>query len=113
MTTPKSKHRLAEEEAKFVEENPDAFWFRTIRGNPNVNIGDKVYYVDNGQIMGCGVVFDIDQGEMQCEATGKIYYGTHLKQRTWIPLKSPVPFKGFQGFRYIDRILGLKEKLEG
>ena len=113
VTTPKSKHHLAKEEAKFVEENPSAFWFRTIRGNPNVQVGDKVYYVDNGQITGCGVVFDIDQGEMQCEATGKIYRGTHLKQRKWIPLKQPIPFKGFQGFRYIDRILGLREKLVG
>lgn len=112
VTTPKSKHELAEEEGRFVEENPDAFWFRTVRGRPNVRIGDRVYYVDDGQITGYGVVFDIEVGELQCEATGKIYCGTHLKQRKWIPLKKPIPFRGFQGFRYIARIDGLTEKLD-
>lgn len=111
VTTPKSAHKLAEEEARFVQNNPDAYWFRTIRGRPDVEIGDHVYYVDNGEITGCGIVFDIEEGELECEATGKIYRGTHLKQRKWIPLKLPVRFKGFQGFRYIDRIEGLRQKI--
>ena len=111
VTTPKSKHKLAEQEGKFVGKNPNAFWFRTIRGNPNVGSGDKVYYVDNGQITGYGIVFDIENGQMQCEATGKNYRGTSLKQRKWVPLKKSVPFRGFQGFRYIDRIAGLREKI--
>ena len=112
VTTPKSKHKLAEEEARFVEETADAYWFRTLRGKPNVQVGDRVYYVDNGEIRGYGVVFNIEYGELQCEATGRIYKGSHLKQRKWVWLKNPVPFKGFQGFRYIDRIEGLSEKLK-
>jgi len=112
VTTPKSAHKLAAEEVKFVKENPGAYWFRTIRGKPNVQIGDRVYYVDNGKITGYGIVFDIETGEIQCETTGKNYRGTHLKQREWRGLKHPVPFKGFQGFRYINRIPGLREVLE-
>ena len=112
VTTPKSSHKLAAEEAKFVKENPGAYWFRTIRGRPNVQIGDRVYYVDNGQIRGYGIVFDIEYGGTECEATGKIYYGTHLKQRKWVWLKNPIPFKGFQGFRYVNCIPGLHETLE-
>lgn len=112
VTTPKSKHALARQEAKFVEQNPDAFWFRTIRGRPDVQVGDRVYYIDNGEITGYGIVFAIETGEMECEATGKTYRGTHLKQRKWVPLKKPIPFRGFQGFRYVDRIDGLREKLE-
>ena len=115
VTTPKSKHKLAEEEAKFVEKNPDAYWFRTIRGKPNVQIGDKVYYVDNGEIRGYGIVFDIESGEMECEATGRIYHGTHLKQRKWVWLKTTIPFRGFQGFRYVkdelQKLLDLAEKI--
>jgi len=113
VTTPKSAHKLAAEEAKFVGGNPDAYWFRTLRGKPNVQIGDKVYYVDNGEIRGYGIVFDIESGEMECEATGKIYRGTHLKQREWRWLKHPIPFRGFQGFRYVNRILELRGVLGG
>jgi len=112
VTTPKSKHKLAEEEAKFVQENPDAYWFRTIRGTPNVQVGDRVYYVDNGKITGYGIVFEVTTGELQCEATNKVYHGTHLKQREWVSLKEPIPFKGFQGFRYVDRVPGLTEQLK-
>jgi hypothetical protein len=102
---------MAEAEAKFVEKNPVAYWFRTIRGKPNVGVGDRVYYVDNGEIRGYGVIFDIEYGEMECEATGKVYQGTHLKQREWHWLKTPIKFSGFQGFRYLDRVLGLREQL--
>jgi len=84
VTTPKHAHQLASEEAKFVEKNPDAYWFRTLRGKPNVQVGDRVYYVDNGRIRGYGIVFAVDYGELQCEATRKIYKGTHLKQRKWV-----------------------------
>lgn len=112
VTTPKKAHELAAKEAKFVNENSDAYWFRTIKGKPNVQVGDRVYYVDNGQITGYGIVFDIEQGQLQCEATEKIYEGTHLKQRKWIPLSKPIPFKGFQGFRYVHRIPELRERLK-
>lgn len=113
VTTPKSKSKLAEQEGKFVEQNPDGYWFRTIRGKPDVEIGDRVYYVDQGQIRGYGIVFEIEHGELECELTGKIYEGTHLKQREWIWLKNPIPFRGFQGFRYIERIPILRENLRG
>jgi len=112
VTTPKSAHKLAAEEAKFVEENPDAYWFRTIRGKPDVHIGDRVYYIDRGEITGYGIVFDIISGEIKCEASGKIYRGTHLKQRKWIQLAHSISFRGFQGFRYINRVPGLEEKLK-
>lgn len=75
-----------------------------------MEVGDRVYYVDQGVITGYGVVFEVTQGELECEATGKIYHGTHLKQRKWVDI-NPVSFKGFQGFRYISRIRGLEEKL--
>jgi len=111
VTTPKSEHETAKEEAEAVTRDPNAFWFRTIRGRPNVRVGDRVYYVDEGMIRGYGIVFDIEVGDMWDEAHERWWKGTHLKQREWVWLKKPVPFCGFQGFRYADKVLGLKEKL--
>ena len=112
VTTPKSEHKTAEAEAEAVANDPNSFWFRTIRGKPNVQIGDRVYYVDNGMIRGYGVVFEIEVGEMWDDTHERWWNGTNLKQRIWVWLKKPIPFRGFQGFRYINKIDGLKEKLE-
>lgn len=111
VTTPKSEHETAKQEGEAVE-NGEGFWFRSFKKRVNVKVGDRVYYVDNGVITGYGVVFDIETGDMVDDAhEGKVWKGTHLKQREWHWLKTPIPFKGFQGFRYIDRIEGLREKL--
>lgn len=98
VTTPKSERQTAQEEAEAVKNNPDAFWFRSFRFKPKVNVGDRVYYVDNGEIRGYGIIFDIETGEMWDEIS---WTGTHLKQREWVWLKKPVPFSGFQGLRYV------------
>jgi hypothetical protein len=111
VTTPKSEHATARKEAEAVARDPNAFWFRTIRGRSNVKVGDRVYYVDRGMIRGYGVVFDVEVGDMWDDAHERGWKGTHLKQRQWVWLKKPVPFRGFQGFRYVDKALGLREKL--
>lgn len=112
VTTPKTAHQLAKEEGDFVSKNPDSYWFRTIHGTPNVAIGDRVYYIDNGQITGYGIIFGIEEGPLECESTGRVYRGTHLKQRKWIALKKTVPFRGFQGFIYVNKKSGLRSLLE-
>jgi hypothetical protein len=111
VTTPKREHETAEQEAEAVSADPNSFWFRTLRGRPNVKAGDRVYYVDGGFIRGYGIVFDVEEGEMWDDAHERTWAGTHLKQRKWVWLRQPVAFRGFQGFRYVDKIPGLREKL--
>lgn len=101
VTTPKSEHETAQAEAESVKNDPDAFWFRTLRGKPDVEVGDRVYYVDRGMIRGYGIIFDIETGEMEDDAHDCAWNGTHLKQKEWVWLKKPVPMRGFQGFRYV------------
>ena len=112
VTTPKSAHELAKEEGRRVEKDPDAYWFRTFRNRPNVKEGDRIYFVDQGKIVGYGVIFRIVEGMLKCHVTGKMYSGHHLLYREWHWLILPVSFRGFQGFRYVDRIEGLREKLD-
>jgi len=112
VTTPKNEHEVAREEAEAVKNDPEAYWFRTLRGHPNVQVGDRVYYVDNGVITGYGVVFGITHGDEWDDSHERNWRGTNLKQRVWVPLKVPVPYRGFQGFRYVDRIDGLRARLQ-
>lgn len=111
ITTPKSEIENSKRECK----NYDT-WFRTFKYKPNTEIGDKIYFTENGLIKGYGIIKEIYQsveGE-QCEETkrfwGKPGYWV-IVFSDWHWLKSPVPFKGFQGIRYIDRIPELKNKL--
>jgi len=111
VTTPKSEHEVAREEAEAVKNDPEAYWFRTLRGHPNVQVGDRVYYVDNGVITGYGVVFGITHGDEWDDSHERNWRGTNLKQRVWVSLKVSIPYRGFQGFRYVNHVAGLREKL--
>ncbi|VVB51987.1 Uncharacterised protein [uncultured archaeon] len=111
VTTPKNQSETAKKEAEYVAQNPDAYWFRTFSRKPDIKVGERVYYVDQGQITGYGIVFEITHESLDCDTTGKNYSGYQLKQRKWVPLKQPVQFKGFQGFRYVDRYSYLRKKL--
>ena len=111
VTTPIAEHDHAKEEGEWVAAHPEDYWFRTLKNHPDVKVGDRVYYVDLGKITGYGVVFEITYGEAEDESVGRAWSGMNLCQRKWVWLKEPIPFKGFQGFRYVDRIEGLRAKL--
>ena len=112
VTTPKAENENSKIEGDAVESD-GGYWFRTYRFKPKVNPGDKIYFVENGLIYGYGVVFDVSptEGE-ECEITGRTWKGDWVvKYNNWHWLKSAIPFKGFQGIRYLDRLPDLKKKL--
>ena len=110
VTTPKSEHETARLEGESVQDDPEAYWFRTFRFKPKIEVGERVYYVDLGKITGYGIVFAIEQGELDDDAHDMTWTGWHVKQRKWVPLKKPIPYRGFQGLRYIKG--ELKAKLQ-
>ncbi len=68
-------------------------------------IGEKIFFVEASLIKGYGIVFEVSptEGE-ECEVTGRTWKGDRVvKYNDWHWLKSPIPFKGFQGIRYIER----------
>lgn len=113
VTTPQSEIDTSRKEGEVVEQE-GGYWFRTFRFKPKVEIGEKIFFVEAGLIKGYGVVFEISSTEgEECEVTDRIWKGDWVvKYNNWHWLKVPVPFKGFQGIRYIDRLLELKEKLK-
>jgi hypothetical protein len=110
VTTPKSEMKNAEKEAKYCIESGDGYYFRTFKKRPKgLEIGSKIFYIEDGYVRGFGEVGGVARGEMECEATDRVY-GSFNDQRichaimpacTWKWIK-PIPMKGFQGFRYFD-----------
>jgi hypothetical protein len=119
VTTPKSEIDNSREEGEAVEAE-GGYWFRTFRFRPKVEIGDRMFFVDDGLIRGYGVIFNVVQmtdglkDGLKCETTGR-FWGAEgdwiVAYNKWHWLKKPVPFKGFQGIRYLCRLPDLKEKL--
>jgi hypothetical protein len=65
--------------------------------------------------------FDLDcalrfawMGKLEvCEITGSLWNGNWVvKYHDWHWLKTPIPFKGFQGIKYLERLPDLKKRLE-
>ena len=112
VTTPKSEIDNSKKEGKAVE-NSGGYWFRTFKFKPKVEIDDKIYFTENGQIVGYGIIFEISKtDEEKCDITDRVWKGNWIvKYDDWHWLKKPVPFKGFMGIRYIERLDGLKERL--
>lgn len=113
VTTPKSEIDNSIDEAEALEEF-GGYYFRTYRFRPKVEVGDKIYFTENGQIRGYGIIISVLQthGEI-CEVTGREWKGTWvIKYNQWHWLKTPIPYKGFQGIRYIPNQPELQKQLK-
>jgi len=125
VTTPKSEIETSRLEGEQVKEDLDkglnAYWFRTFKFRPKVEEGDKIFFTEAGLIKGYGIIFAIEEilePEMEtvCDTTNRVWGDVGdfvVKYKDWHWLKNPILFKGFQGIRYIDRLIKLKEKLIG
>ena len=112
VTTPQSEIDTSRKEGETVEQE-GGYWFRTFRFKPKVEDGEKIFFVEAGLIKGYGIVFEVSPTEgKECEVTGRTWKGDWVvKYYNWHWLKSPIPFKGFQGIRYIERLPQLKSLL--
>ena len=118
VTTPKTEIDNSRKEGQQVEQE-GGYWFRTFKFKPKVEPGDKIFFTENGQIRGYGIIFEIYQsaGQETCDVTGRVWgseYGSWVVcYNDWHWLPTLIPFKGFQGIRYIDRLTDpeIKNKL--
>lgn len=103
VTTPKFDATDMKQEVEFAQNNPGSYFVRTLSSRPkHLNVGDKVWYVQNGLITGYAIVSKIDNhSKFKCEVTGKVRSGCQvwMKADTWVDVQ-PRSMKGFQGFRY-------------
>ena len=113
VTTPKSQMATAAleaEQAQNLQLNGDErqYYFRNLgmHGGANLGKGSRVYYVEDGYLRGFGTV-ESDEDVLyrdwnECDTTGRQFgKGWYV----YIPVDSwqwvvPVPYRGFQGWRY-------------
>jgi len=104
VTIPKSEKKNIDKEEGFAKENSGEitqFW-KIGRKPQNLNVGDKVYFVEDGLIT-CYQIFQGFEENPYCEVTDRIWEGLNLILiYPPIYLDKPIPMKGFQGFRYTE-----------
>lgn len=103
VTTPKSKMKQAAQEAENIKFSNGGYYFRKLGRLPKkLNVGDRVFYVENGAVRGYCLLYAIEEGRQVCETSGQDY-GDGLFARmdatTWKWI-SPIPMRGFQGWHY-------------
>lgn len=107
VTVPKNELKNVAKEETWAKENKNdnifCFW-KISREPKKLKPGDRVYFIHNGTIINYNIFSHIDY-DLNCDVTGRYWKGICLVMDTpSIPLKGPIPMKGFQGFRYIKRI---------
>lgn len=82
------------------------FYFRRLHTKPKaLNIGDRIFYVDDGYVTGFAIVSEILKDDKICELTGKSWgegFYVIMNSESWKWIK-PIKYKGFQGWRYFNK----------
>ena len=107
VTVPKSELKnIAEERewAKTDQKSALKYW-KVSRIPKHLKPGDRVYFLENGQVTCWQEFLGVDETEFECEVTER-----NWGEGTFLVLKHPVRkirgpiMKGFRGFRYTERL---------
>lgn len=76
-----------------------------VRNFPNTKIGNKCYLSHNGNIIGWMKIVGLSEKSFTCTTTGKVWSGKFIERSgPFHYLESPIPMKGFRGFRYFNKL---------
>lgn len=67
-----------------------------------VTVGDRCYVCYRGNILGWMRISSFREKSFNCATTGTPWSGKFIGRSGKFHKINPVPYKGFQGFRYID-----------
>ncbi len=71
-----------------------------VKNFPNTQVGNRCYVVYNGQVIGWMGIVGMSEKEFTCTTTGKQFKGKFIERSGKFHKITPIPMKGFQGFRY-------------
>jgi hypothetical protein len=106
VTIPQSEMKNIRQEEEWAKKQTgpiQEFW-KVGRRAKKLNHGDRVYFIVNGMIKYYHIFLGYEE-DFTCEVTGRFWPGLNLiLQHPATRLKNRIPMRGFQGFRYIERI---------
>lgn len=101
VTLPKSVRWEDYEEELRAAEAGAVMSFKVPRIPKDVRVGDRCYIAHNGFVRGYMVISGLDDWtEFACTTTGREWRGRFIQRTGRFTYITPVPMKGFQGFRY-------------
>jgi hypothetical protein len=106
VTTPKTEMQNSASEAEFCKKQGGGFYHRSFSKLPKIREGEKVFYVEDGFIRGFAEVFWTQKAsegvDFICQVTKRKFSGGGIVTMNAVSWKwiEPIPYKGFQGFRY-------------
>lgn len=121
VTTPKNQMANAAKEAAQVIADGAGQYFRFLGrrryGAPNhATKGDKIFYVEDGFIRGFCVIDCVEWRERRiCQTTYNVWeegWYIEMDATTWQWVK-PIPYTGFQGWRYMPKPFLSKVEIVG
>lgn len=91
-----------EKELAAVKDGSKVLNFKVPYFPKDTEIGRKCYLVHKGHIVGWMKIVGMVEKDFTCEITGKKWTGKFIQRSGPFFKCSPIPMKGFQGFRYIN-----------
>jgi hypothetical protein len=107
VTTPKSQRQKARQEAADIKKAGEGYYFRFLgQYKPkNADIGDKVFYIDDGFVRGFATITNLTESDGEtCMTSGEVWpagWYAIMDATTWTWI-TPIAMKGFQGWRYFS-----------
>lgn len=107
VTTPKFQiANAAQEAADCIADGGGDYFRRFTPPGPDINIGERVFYVEDGFVRGFAVVSRVANipRTMQCDTTGRWYapgFYIFMPANSWRWIR-PIVMCGFQNYRYIQ-----------
>lgn len=101
ITVPKSiPWAQYEKELKAVENGDQVMNFKVPRLPKQASVGDRCYICYNGNVIGWMSIVGLVEKDFVCSTTGRHWKGNFVQRSGKFNKITPVPMKGFQGFRY-------------
>lgn len=101
VTIPKSEYKNDDIETDKMNSDNNTIQFWTLKRLPKgMGIGSKVYFVKYGKVESYMTIFKIEHKSEKCTTTNRTWDGYILYMKDLQYMRTEIPSKGFQGFRY-------------
>ena len=104
ITVPQSIKWVEYQKELDAAESGDILNFKVGNFPKGVEVGkSKCYICYKGEIIGYHIICGLSSDDFDCTTTGRDWSGKFIQRSGKLHiLKNRIPYKGFQGFRYID-----------